>query len=101
MFELPNPQRCEQERFRPREGADCRHGRSNIAAGWGAVSILAISAAVTVAFVRLIFFDATGRLACRQMTAAVHKVPHSQATSRPLICRERARHGNSALVTFW
>ena len=33
MFEFPNPQRCEQERFRPREGADCRHGRSNIAAG--------------------------------------------------------------------
>ena len=79
VFELPNAQRREQKRFGASERAGGGHSRFELAAR---LSIFAISAAVTGAFVRLRFFDATGgRLTDRQMPAIIHKVSHTRAAS--------------------
>jgi len=82
VFELPNAQRREQKRFGASERAGGGHSRFELAPR---LSVLAISAAVTGAFVRLRLFDATGsRLAHRQMPAIIHKVSHTRAASTPI-----------------
>jgi len=84
MLKLPNTQRCELKSFGACQRSGCGHGRSNIVAGLSAVSILAIPATVSIPLMPLGFFNpAGGRFAHREMTAAIHKVPHSQAASRP------------------
>jgi len=85
MLKLPHPQRSQQKGFCSRERADRSHGRAEVVAGLTAITGLAISAAAAGSLVRLGFLDATGgrRTGC-QMTAAIHKVPHTQAASRPL-----------------